>query len=188
MIIDSKKITDFNRNRKELETFWIFSMFVAGKNADYANKCLSILLKDIEYPFDYLKALGESGIENALREIKIGQYTRLVKAIWQSLDIDLTNCTLNDLTNIHGVGPKTARFFLLHSRKDCDCAVLDTHILAWMKDNGVEDAPKVTPQNQKLYLKLEEQFIKLAHKIFPTQSIAEIDLFLWTKQSGRLNA
>ena len=185
MIIKSTKITDFQRNNKELEIFWIFGLFVAGKNADYANKCLTELLKDIEEPFEYFKSLGKIGIEDALRKVKVGQYNRLTKAIWESLNVNLKTCNLDELLNIHGVGPKTARFFLLHSRENCDCAVLDTHILSWMKNNGTEDVPKVTPQNTKIYKKLEEQFLSMIKDKFPTKSVAEIDLLLWMTQSGR---
>jgi endonuclease III len=184
--ITPTRITNFNRNDYELQSFWLFSMFVAGKNSDYASKCLARLLNKDVLPFEYLQNLGEVGIHNALVASRIGQYNRLTKAILDSLNLDLRNCSLEDLLQIRGVGPKTARFFLLHTRQNCECAVLDTHILAWMRDNGVDDAPESTPQNQKLYQQLEKQFLFLAKHNFPHMSVAQIDLMIWMKQSGRL--
>ena len=184
--ITPTEITNFNRTDHELQSFWLFSMFVAGKNSDYASKCLARLLNKDVLPCEYLRELGENGIHNALVASRIGQYNRLTNAIIDSLNIDLRNCSLEDLLQIRGVGPKTSRFFLLHTRQDCECAVLDTHILAWMRDNGVEEAPMVTPQNQKTYKELEKKFLFLAKHNFPHMSVAQIDLMIWMKQSGRL--
>ena len=105
----------------------------------------------------------------------------------QSLDLDLETCTLDDLLAIHGVGNKTARFFLLHTRQGCDYAVLDTHILAWMRDNGVEDAPNNTPTNSKKYKQLEKKFRYLSRLRYPYLSDAQIDLLIWSDQSNRIS-
>jgi len=190
MIIDPKNITNFERSDSELQAFWLFSLFVAGKNSDYASRCLSKLLHQAHWrnitPFDYLSDLGEIGIHNALVAAKVGQYSRLTKAVVQSLSLDLRTATLTELMEVYGCGPKTARFFLLHSRPHCECAVLDTHILAWMRDRGVHEAPKNTPSGTQ-YLSLERQFLHLAEAEYPGMSIAQIDLLIWTKQSGRLS-
>ena len=66
--------------------------------------------------------------------------------------LDLRTCTREDLMDVYGVGPKTARFFLLHTREFCDEVVLDTHILRWMRERcDVKEAPKNTPQNPEKY-------------------------------------
>ena len=187
-LIDPKNITNFERTDSKLQSFWLFSLFVAGKNSDYAANCLAKLLSKTgeQTPFEYLRELGEIGIHNALVAAKVGQYTRLTKAIVQSLRLDLRSCSLVDLMDVFGCGPKTARFFLLHTRPDCECAVLDTHILAWMRGHGL-DTPKATPQNKKEYIYLERTFLSLAKRIYPQMSIAQIDLLIWMKQSGRLD-
>ena len=190
--IDPKNITDFNRNTDELQAFWLFCMFVAGKNSDWASRCLKKLINTadkgtFEGIFKYFKSIGEVGVHNALVANKVGQYTRLTKGIMQSLNLDLRTCSLQDLLNIHGVGNKTARFFLLHTRRNCDYAVLDTHILAWMRDHGVENAPKSTPTNLKVYEQLENKYRILSRLHYPHLSNAQIDLLIWTKQSGRLD-
>ena len=163
-------------------------MFVAGKNSDYASRCLDRLLNKTkgQTPFEYLSSLGETGIHNALVAAKVGQYSRLTKGIMQSLSLDLASAKLIELLQVFGVGNKTARFFLLHTRPDCDCAVLDTHILAWMRDHQI-DAPKATPTNESKYLELEKIFLSVAKARFPHMSIADIDLLIWSKQSGRLD-
>jgi thermostable 8-oxoguanine DNA glycosylase len=186
-MITPKNITNFSRTTHELQSFFLFGLFCAGKNSDYASKCLSRLLsKDKDEPFKILKTLGEIGIHNALVASRIGQYSRLTKGIMQALDLDLATCSLEDLMNIHGVGPKTARFFLLHTRANYECAVLDTHILKFLRDHQV-DAPKNTPTNYKQYLDLEKKFIYLAKINFPSMALADIDLTLWMKYSGRLD-
>jgi len=193
LLIDPTKITNFTRTTAELQAFFLFGLFCAGKNSDYAAKCLAKLLNTIEgeTPFEVLKNLGEIGIYNALCASRIGQYNRLTRAVMGAVDLDLATCSLEDLMNVHGVGQKTARFFLLHTRPDCQCAVLDTHILKWLRDNQESDAfkngvPQSTPTNVKQYLALEKQFLFLARLNFPFMSIADIDLTLWMKYSGRL--
>ena len=188
ILIDPKKITNFTRTQAELQSFFLFGLFCAGKNSDYAAKCLACLLvnRTGDTPFQILKELGETGIHNALVASRIGQYGRLTKAVMDAVDLDLSTCTLEELMKVHGVGQKTARFFLLHTRPDCQCAVLDTHILKWLRDNQV-DAPQNTPTSVKQYKDLEEKFLFLANINFPFMSIADVDLILWMKYSGRLD-
>ena len=190
--IDPTNITDFNRDTNQLESFWLFCMFVAGKNSDYASRCLSKLIhgmskRGYDGIFNYFKDLGRDGIHNALVANKVGQYTRLTKGVMQSLDLDLRTCRLDDLLKIHGVGNKTARFFLLHTREGGNYAVLDTHILAWLRTHGVEEAPKTTPTDSKVYRTLEKKFRYMSRLCYPHLTDAEIDLLIWSIQSGRLS-
>jgi len=187
-VIDPKNITDFNRTDSQLEMFWLFCIAVAGKNSDTTSKLLALMLyAHQDRPFDYLRDLGQTGIHNMLVANHSGQYRRISKAFTQSVDLNLRTCTLEDLMSIYGVGPKTARFFLLHSREDCQHAVLDTHILKWMQDHGIGNAPNATPQNANTYAKYERLFYMLAKSYFPGMSLAQADLLIWTKQSGRLD-
>ena len=109
LTVNPTDITDFNRDNNQLEAFWLFCMFVAGKNSDYASRCLTKLIhaaklgEDVGYDgvFNYFKSIGEVGIHNALVASKVGQYGRLTKGIMQSLDLDLGSCSLDDLLNIH---------------------------------------------------------------------------------------
>jgi len=192
LTVDPTSVTDFRRTTSQLQSFWLFCQFVAGKNSDYASRCLSNMLHAAklgeETPFEYFRSLGETGVHNALVASKVGQYGRLTKGIMQSLDLDLASCTLDDLLSIHGVGNKTARFFLLHTREGCDYAVLDTHILAWLRNRGIPDVPKNTPTNGKDYRRLERAFRYLSRLAYPFLSDAEIDLLVWSEQSGRISS
>lgn len=190
LVLDPKHITNYNRSDNELQIFWLFCILVAGKNSDTTNNALSRIVHDLnswENVFDAIHKIGYEGLKDILRKHRTGQYERISKAIWQSLNLDLRNCSLNDLTKIHGVGPKTARFFLLHTREFCDEIVLDIHILNWMREKcGVKDVPENTPQNLNKYNELAEICKKLMIDHYPGLSLASIDLLIWTEMSGRL--
>lgn len=187
MEIIPTKITDFNRSDAELQSFWLFSAFCAGKNSDYAARCLSKVLRKVETtPFNYLSELGELNIRNILVASKIGQYGRLTRFIMESLCLDLRTATVNDLMGVFGVGPKTARFFLVHTRPNASYAILDTHILKYLVDHGVERAGKNTPTSLSHYEELERKFLFMSHHEFPNMTVSDIDLMLWMKYSGRL--
>ena len=188
-IINPTKITDFNRSIESLQEFWLFCIFVAGKNSDIAASKLrelsDVLPDGNESLFDKLKKLSATDITDYLVKAKVGQYGRITNAILDTLMIDIDTASLEDLLNIRGVGPKTARFFLLHSRKDCSHAVLDTHILKWLSRLGYSDVPKATPQVSRIYSHREKIFVDRARKMWPNLSIAEIDLLIWSEVSGR---
>lgn len=189
--VDPKNITNYTRSDSELQTFWLFCILVAGKNSDTTSRLLSKLLSKVtEYqnPFDSIENLGKEGLEKLLRENKTGQYDRISRAIWESLSLDLRTCSREDLMNIHGVGPKTARFFLLHSREFCDEIVLDTHILRWMREKcHILAVPSNTPQSKDIYEYLAKLCKSLMQKHYPGFTLAQIDLMIWTEMSGRLD-
>lgn len=190
LTIDPKNITKFDRSQEELELFWLFCILVAGKNADWASLKLLDLFRnkpEDQTPFEFLKT-RLTDLNNILVANKVGQYRRIQKAIEQSLEIDLRTASVGDLMEIHGVGPKTARFFILHTRADAECAVLDTHILKWMRSlvDPIFEVPASTPPINK-YQTLEFVAIKLMKTHFPNISLAEADLLIWTKMSGRLD-
>lgn len=187
-MIEPTQITNFSRTRGELELFWIFCICVAGKNSDCAARAISRLMRyDHSRPF---KAIAEwvedNTLHNALVAAKVGQYTRISRALTESLGLDLFTCTLEDLMAIHGVGPKTARFFLLHTREDCDYAVLDTHILRYLKTEcGFSECPIVTPHNREQYERWEKCFIAVVRNTFGGLPLAQVDLLIWKMMSGR---
>ena len=103
-------------------------------------------------------------------------------------ELDLRTCSASDLEKIHGIGPKTARCFILHSRKNAQVAGLDTHMLKHLKSLGY-DVPKSTPTGKK-YLELEKVVLSLAKRAKMTP--ASYDLHIWNKYSvkstpGELN-
>ena len=77
-LIDPKNITNYNRSDSELETFWLFCLFVAGKNSDTASLKLSQFLQDMtpwDSPFSYLRSID---IHNSLINIRFSHEFSLV--------------------------------------------------------------------------------------------------------------
>lgn len=186
--VDPKNVTNFNRSEPELELFFMFCAVVAGKNAHTQALALErfiLSLPEAESPFDRIALIGRysQGFLDKLKESRLGQYAKLAKCFQEAysfLRYGLSNCSLEELESIHGIGPKTARFFLIHTRPNQKLAALDTHILHYLRDQGYE-APTGTP-GPKLYKDLEQTFIYLAEK--SGQTLADFDLTIWKKYSG----
>ena len=87
---------------------------------------------------------------------------------------------MEDLEAIPGIGPKTSRFFLLHTRPNQEIAVLDTWILKYLKNAGY-NAPKATPSGKK-YLELEKNFLFEARK--NNMKPADFDIYIWRNFRG----
>jgi hypothetical protein len=189
-MITPTNITDYNRTEYELEEFLLFSIMVAGKKADQTAKKLDLFLSKMASfnfkgtPFEFIQYLEKGNLLlPVLTFCKIGQYNRIQKAFEGILQFKgkLDSVKVSELESVKGIGPKTARFFILHSRKNTNLAVLDTHILRWLRDHGV-DAPVSTP-NTKKYLKLEKRFLWYASVYGITP--AELDLQIWTTYSKK---
>ena len=187
--INPKKITDFNRTKADLELFALFAVCVAGKKAQQTADKVNEHFRDVQTPtkqltpFETIKSLiGANIFGGYLQHARFGQYKRIYRALRDLAEssIDLKTCTVEDLEAIHGIGPKTSRFIIMHSRPNQRLATLDTHILRWMRDQGIE-TPKATPQSKKLYKELEDKFLTLCDKcaILPSQ----LDLKIWKQYS-----
>jgi thermostable 8-oxoguanine DNA glycosylase len=68
---------------------------------------------------------------------------------------------------------------LVHSRENARYACLDTHVLKYLRDIGI-DAPKSTPTG-KHYTRLETIFLNLADDKQMTP--AQFDLWIWNNYS-----
>lgn len=186
--IDPMAITDFERDEEALQRFLIFGIIAAGKDSDWAAAKVGDLLRhkpEGVLPLAYL-AENETALHNALVANRVGQYNRIKRAILDAAKTDLRTATVNEIDDIFGVGPKTARLFILHSRADAEVAVLDTHILKWLKDLGVENVPSVTPDGKE-YERLERLAIRFKRANYPGLSLAQADLLIWARYSGRLS-
>lgn len=173
-MIVTERFTNFNRTYPELEELIMFSVAVAGKNANSTAKALDRFFhgNDVNeldlLPLAYVDSLNSQGLlRKELESSRIGNYGRLVKGWTQLYDsgMDLRTATVDELDEIHGIGSKTARMFVLHSRPNQRVAVLDTHILKFIGENltlGLVPAnkrlPKVTPSG-KMYNKIEDAFL-----------------------------
>ena len=172
-MVNPYDVTNYNRTQHELEEFLLFTIVVAGKTAYIqANKLeqflnsinTRLMMPDHISPFQSIISADHHGI--LLQEIhkaKLGQYTKIYSAFKfiSENKYNLNNMTPEELELIPGVGMKTSRFFLLHSDinyKD-DIAILDTHILKFIRENIDIRAPKSTPTNSKSYKFWENQFL-----------------------------
>ncbi len=179
-MINPNNITNYNLTDYGLQEILIFWICVAGKTASVIARAVDKLLTDLEgdIPFEKIKRFGQKSLPKKLKECGIGCYTLKAKAIWALVNsnMDLRTCTLEDLEKIPGIGRKTSRCFVMHSRPDANCAGLDVHILKFLRDKG-HNVPTSTPGSKKMYEELEKLFIKYAKK--SGKPIADFDLEVW---------
>jgi len=202
-MVDPSNITDFKLNKYQLEERLLFWVCAAGKNGRTAAKCLDKFMSLVREwyktnrincprsPFLAIKKKNElhkgrpgSGgkwITAGMKICGIGCSKSKSKSFLELAysGLDLCVCSVDNLESIHGIGPKTARAFLIHSRPNQQYACLDTHILKFMRAKGV-DAPQSTPTGKK-YKEIEREFIRLAKEA--KKSIAEFDLEIWNEYS-----
>lgn len=171
-MVDPFNITDYNRTYEELEEFFFFCVFVAGKNAVQTAKKTQ--------QFYELYRMGSVDPLEISRQTKLGKYTTLDRFFQKYLKErpDLYTVPLDELLSYPGIGPKTARFFILHSRPDVRVAVLDTHILKYLRELKV--IPVKTALSNSNYRTTEKVFLHMYDRYAePGQSVADFDLELW---------
>lgn len=186
-MIDPKNITDFNRTEKELQEFLLFAVSVAGKTASVQAEKLEKFLKGVPIknsltPFQKIRFLvlkDFCSLDRSLRSVKIGKYSLLTDS-FRSLSfsgINLRNISHSELQEFPGIGPKTSRFFILHSRPTASVACLDTHILKWLSSQFPnQQIPNTTPTGKE-YRDIEEKFLDICKK--KNEHPAELDLKIW---------
>jgi endonuclease III len=192
-MIDPSNITNCNLNKYRLQEMLLFWVLVAGKTAKTTSRMLEDMLQylhkeyDIPFsrPFDVIRMYIEDNpndLEDFLKSFGFGCQKTKARSLRELVvsNLDLRTCTVVDLESIYGIGPKTARCFLIHTRKDARHAGLDTHVLKWLKSLGYK-VPNSTP-TKKLYGKLEDVFLKLADSL--NIGVAELDLMVWNAYSS----
>ena len=173
---------------RELEYRICYAIIVAGKSAKFATSAVERLfpVDRNETPFEVIRDFVHCGhLRSHLEECRTGNYTKIERAFC-ALAIrspNLRTCTAQDLEIIHGIGPKTSRFFILWTRPDARYAALDVHVLRWLKGLGY-DAPRSTPSGKK-YAELEMAFLSEADKrgILPSA----LDAQIWEAASASRN-
>jgi len=183
-MINPKNIVRYDYSYRELEELLIFCVCVAGKRAKDIAPRVHSLCNRIASPLCLNIYYTREELAKRLKKLGIGCYNAKAGTIYDIVGPngpgDLRMCSLSDLEAIKGIGPKTSRFFLMSSRAGVVHATLDTHLLRWMRDNGVENVPKSTPTGKR-YLDLEKTFITM---IPEGKSAAEFDLEIWNKYSN----
>ena len=174
---------------EELQYRIIYSVIVAGKSAKFADDAIVRFFSESNFdlPFDYVRWLIDCNILNEkMKMARVGNYKKISRFMAEIVDanFDLRTAIPEELERMHGIGPKTSRFFILWTRPNAQYAALDTHILKWLRAKGY-DAPKSTPQNRSKYRKLEKIFIKEAGLLGKTPR--EFDHEIWSAYSNRNN-
>ncbi len=193
-MIDPTDVTKYDRTEAELEEWLLFCIVAAGKTAKTQAKLLEGFLTNLrevsktltgksnQSPFQLIWNADSIGsLRSEIEKSRLGQYNRLEKSFRKTHDFinKMKTISIDELETIPGVGPKTSRFYLLHSRQNQNYAVLDTHILHYMRDNGLTTL-KTTPSG-KVYAQTEQLFLNHAKTI--NKTLADLDLEIWTKYS-----
>jgi len=184
-VVDPFDVTDYRRTDRELEEFFFFCVFVAGKNAVQTAKKTHLFYISYEANKHRFTEVNSSVHPLLFMEIaehfKLGKYKVLRKFFRTYVNErpDLRTISVDELMEYPGIGPKTARFFVLHSRPGVSVAVLDTHILKYLREQGI-DAPKSTPGVRWQYKVLEDIFLHM-YDNYGFGTLAEFDLHLWKR-------
>jgi len=170
--------------KPELEWWILFGICVAGKSAKQTQAKLEAMLRDPEIdagsPFQRIDtAIRKRLLGRLLRKHKMGKYALFNKAFRAAIQINLDTVSVESLEKVPGIGPKTARMVAMYGFPDTsgDVAVLDTHVLKWLRAQGY-DAPKSTPTGRR-YLELEKAFIEEARRRGKT--VRELDTSVWNQ-------
>lgn len=167
---------------KENAQWWLlFAVLVANKPAEITTRKLNDLLSGYDArtwsPFDIIASLaatgspGSSHLTTALKQVRTGQYTR-VEAAFTDMVVKTPEIAGDDprewslplIESIPGIGPKSARWFYLLCHPAAKVAALDTHVLKFLRDQGIA-APKTTPPAGKKYKTLEMLFVEYADRL-----------------------
>jgi len=126
--------------------------------------------------------IAKEQLESKLREARTGNYFKISKAFSEIVSsmVNLKECQPADLESIYGIGPKTARFFIIWTRPNARVAALDVHILRWLSARGY-NAPRQTPTGKK-YAELETIFLAEADKRDLTPQ--RLDEIIWKTGSN----
>lgn len=185
-MIDPHNIVNFDRTPAEKQEFLIFAICVAGKTATVMAKSVHSFLwhskETTKMPFETIRRMIAKGtLDYNLRRARIGKYTLLNKAlpIIINRELDLQTCTPEELEEIPGVGAKTSRFFIVYTRPNQEYAVLDTHIIKWLKSIG-HDIPDNIPQH---YKKIEKTFLAECRE--RNLKVSDMDLRIWSALSSK---
>ena len=130
--------------------------------------------------------------------MKLGKYSLLERSFraLAASGADLRTCDWRGLTAFPGIGIKTSKFFILHSRAGEMHGVLDTHVLNWMRRHWEVAGPRQlvvprhSPQDPAAYVFWETVYFgMIAANRHPGRGEpidwAKVDLDLWKQQRAK---
>ena len=193
-MIIPENFTNYELSDKELEEHILFCLMVFNKNANQTAVKLEELLDWCHnIDVDHFKTMSHfQAIRNKLKrhsavemvtKFRFGNTTVKAAGLEQLVnsEFNLRTCSVDELETISGFGMKTARYFILHTRKNACVACLDTHVLKWMKRFPfIFGEIKKGQPSRKRYLELEKEFLEIC----ATSNVppAELDLEIWNSQ------
>lgn len=184
-----ERIEEFEKNRKSEKKIFLelcFCILTANFNAKKAiemqekigEKFLTLSEEKLEQE---LKRLGHRFPKTRARYIvEARRYKKRLKKIIESFkDEKMLREWL--AKNIRGIGYKEASHFLRNIGFK-NIAIIDFHILNFLEKNKIIKRPKNL--SKKKYLEIENVLSKIAkkHKL----SLAELDLYLWYIETGKI--
>lgn len=187
---------------EDRQEFLLFAIAVAGKESQRTKAALNLFLIELlkvapntSRPFEMINEVSDEQLMAALKASKIGQYSRIFKAYREVarrfvypqhyLFIPLYGVKVHELEEIHGIGPKTARYFVQYAQGNRQVAAIDTHLLKWLRDLGYR-VPKNTPPAGPRYRAYEELFLNECY--IRGWDPIEADFHIWKtyKEGGRV--
>jgi thermostable 8-oxoguanine DNA glycosylase len=187
-------------SKVELQDWILFGICVANKEATQTRKKVDTLyelwqgitkitndeLSLSNSPFSMVQcAIDNDVLMDSLKLAKVGQYKRIERAFREAINLNLDEISVEMLEMVHGIGAKTARMIMLYYQPTLEVVPLDTHVLKWLKAQGYENVPKVTPAPGKTYLKWEQIFIEEAKK--RKVSVRDLDTTVWQQYAKAFN-
>src|SRR5208282_3500073 len=126
----------------ELQYWILFTMAVAGKGAKVTEqKMLQLLrvagIRDRD-PFHIVTfMIATDQLLDCMKKVKLGKYALLNRGFRAAVKLDMKNLSVDTLCTVPGIGPKGARMIMMYGFPDQkDYAVLDTHVLKFMRAHG----------------------------------------------------
>ena len=174
-----KEFSNIPRNFNDLFRELAFCILTAGTSAELG-------IKTINHLGDTLHEGTQEEIQKKLKEvyrfhtIRAG-YIYNAREAFRQLDINHPEIRIHIVKNIKGIGMKEASHFLRNIGFK-DYAIVDFHIVDILVDHGLIEKPKTLTPNK--YLEIENVLRKLAQKT--NTSLAELDLYLWYKETGKV--
>lgn len=177
----------------ELQRRLLYAVIVAGKSAKFADRAMQnldhlLFRHNHILPFEALRVLASVGpgrIDWLVHAARTGNYRKMARSFHEiaHAGLNLDTCSIAELEKLHGIGPKTSRFWLMWTRPNERLAALDVHVLRWLGSRG-HKVPRSTPQPGPEYDRLQEIFIREADDQGMTPR--ELDWSIWVAGSGYL--
>ena len=174
-----KEFSNMPRNFNDLFRELAFCILTAGASAELG-------IKTISHLGNTLHEGTQEEIQKKLKEvyrfhtIRAG-YIYNAREAFRQLDINHPEIRIHIVKNVKGIGMKEASHFLRNIGFK-DYAIVDFHIVDILVDHGLIEKPKTLTPNK--YLEIENVLRKLAQKT--NTSLAELDLYLWYKETGKV--